>query len=85
MCTEKLYQIAIWPDKQLRRRRESKSKEYVSQYPDWLETANPSRNFSVLSLTNPLYSRLAFTESYQIRTYCFIDSHLYIAKKADDV
>jgi hypothetical protein len=45
------------PDKILRRRRESKSKESVVQYPVWLQTANPSRNFSATSLINPLISR----------------------------
>jgi hypothetical protein len=41
------------PNKQLRRRRESKSKENVSLHPDWLQTAITSLEFSVQRPANP--------------------------------
>jgi hypothetical protein len=41
------------PNKQLRRRRESKSKENVSLHPDWLQTAITSLELSVQRPANP--------------------------------
>jgi hypothetical protein len=41
------------PNKQLWRRRESKSKENVSLHPDWLQTAITSLEFSVQRPANP--------------------------------
>jgi hypothetical protein len=41
----------------LRRRRESKSEEYGSHNPDWLQRADMSLKFSVPSLAYPQFSQ----------------------------
>jgi hypothetical protein len=43
--------------KGLRRRRESKSEEYGSHNPDWLQRADMSLKFSVPSLAYPQFSQ----------------------------
>ena len=37
-------------------------------HPDWLQTANPSRDLSATSLIYPPFSDRAFKGSYQFRT-----------------
>ena len=57
LVAPKSYQMPIKPNKQLRRRRESKSEEYGPHNPDWLQRADMSLKFSVPSLAYPQFSQ----------------------------